>query len=437
MPLQQCLPSELDIFGPIAVQSGIVDSDEIEYFSVNTLDKASVIEFNIINASADTYLDLSTVSLFVQLRAVKSDGEKYNERTVNSVNLDERKNQPSAVNNMLASLIKSVNVYINNVLVSSCPLYCYKNYIDTILNYGSDAADTQLALGGFFNEDIGEMNDFKDDNTGAKQRRSILYNSSVVNLHGKLTADIFSTPRLLLNGLDLKIILTLNSDEFFFHETGTSKLNILKSSISVKHCKINPNILLAHHKLLNTQNANYSFQRANLRTFTIPTGLQSIQVDNIVNGILPSSLVFGFIENDSYNGKRSTSPYNFKPLGLESFTLYVNGVPLSKHPIVIEKDGVTKYMHAFRSLYQNLQILSKDCGPIPYEFFKNGAFLLPINLNPTENGGALCSALLKQGTIKVDLKFYNAITNTLTMLVYMETPAMFTVDQHRNVTLSG
>lgn len=41
---------------------------------------------------------------------------------------------------------------MNGVVVSTCPLYAYKHYLDTILNYGTDAQNTQLSLGGFFKD---------------------------------------------------------------------------------------------------------------------------------------------------------------------------------------------------------------------------------------------------------------------------------------------
>lgn len=437
MSLQHCLPSELDIFGHKAIQIGIIDSGEIEYQNVNSLDNASIIEFNVVNPSTDTYLDLSTVALNMQFRAVKENGVRYKEVTEGANKADEKKDQPSSINNMLSSLIKSANVYINNILVSSCPLYCFKSYIDTVLNYGNDAVNTHLVMAGFLRDDNGEFDDSTDTNSGAKARRNLMYNSATVNLYGKLDMDIFSTPHLLLNGMDLKIVLTLNSDEFFFFETKKSKFVIQKASVSVKQCKINHNILLQHHKLLSSKKAHYSYSRSNLRTFTIPTGIQSIQIDNIVNGILPTSLVFGFIDNDAFNGTRESNPYNFKAMDLQSFSLFVNGIPLAGHPIIIEQYGATKFMHAYRSLYQNLQALYKDSGTLTYDQFKGGSFLLPISLLPSENGGSVCTPMLKQGTIKVDLKFYTAPANTITMLVYMETPSMFVIDQHRNVSLLG
>lgn len=444
MAYQECRPSELNIFAPTALQSSIIQSDEIEYQNLNSLDNASVIEFNVVNKSTDTYIDLSSITLHFQIQAVKlSNGGLYKETTTGEgagqVTVDAKASQPSTVNNMLSSLIKSVNVFINNVLVSSCPLYSYKAYIDTILNYGNDALQSQLTLSGFFKDDGDKYDDVTDTNSGSKYRRELLNNSAIIKLFSKLDVDVFSTPRLLLNGLDLKIVLNLNDEEFYFMETGKSKIVIHKAAVYVRHCQINHNILLEHHKLLNSQKALYPFSRTNIKTFTIPPGIQSIQIDNIVNGILPSSLIFGFVQNEAFHGSKKLSPFNFQTFNLESFTLYKNGIPISGHPLILTSGDPTRFFQSYRSLFLNTQSLYKDTSTIiDYPTFLGGSYLLPINLSPTlELSGSLCSSLLKQGGIKVDLKYRTVTDKTITMIVYTETPSMFTIDRFRNVEISN
>lgn len=439
MSFQECQPSELNIFAPTPLQRSVIGNDEIEYQNINSLDNATVIEFNIVNKSNDTYLDLSSATLYFQIQALKTNGAIYKENSITSEKTDARETQPSFVNNMLSSLIKNVTVSMNNVVVSSCALYSYKAYIDTVLNYGTDATKTQLALGGFFMDDVDKLDTIEDtENYGTEQRRNLLYNSAVVNLYSKLDVDVFSTPRLLINGIDLKITLTLNEKQFYLMEKNESKINIIKSSVFIRHCRVNENILLMHHKMLNAQNAIYPYSKSNLKSFTIPSLISSYQIDNIVSGVLPNSLIFGFVSNEAFNGKKSVSPYNFQNFGLSSFTLYVNGIPISGHPLEIMKNGETRLMHPYRSLFLNTQSLYKDTTSlITYDHFKGGYFLIPINLSPTlELSGSLCSSLLRQGVIKVELKFHEVVLKPLNMIVYTETTGMFTIDRNRKIELA-
>lgn len=431
----ECEPSELNIFGPVALQKSIIGSDEIEYSNINSLDNATTIEFNIVNKSMDTYLDLTSTTLFMQIQLVKADGSKY--KLTDTV--DKRETQPSFVNNMLSSIVKSVSVSLNGTVVSNCNLYSYKHYLDTILNYGTEAANSQLTISGFFKDEpekFDKLDDSKEANSGAKIRRTVLLDSALVNLYGKLDCDALNTSRLLLNSVDMKITLNLNEPAFYLLETGTSNLIIHKSSILIRHCKINEGVLLRHNQILNSnKKATYPFSRSDIKSFLIPSGIQSISVDNIINGVLPDNLVVAFITNEAFNGSRSKNCFNFQPHELYQFTLFINGIPLSGHPLEINKYNYTRYTQAYRSLFLNTQSLYKDnSSMINYVGFRDGYFIIVLNLTPTlELTGGMCTSILRQGTVKIDLKFHDATKSTLNMLVYSETPAMFSVDKNRNV----
>lgn len=434
--MRECEPSELNLFGPVGIQNSIIDSNEIEFQNINSLDGATVIEFNVVNKGVDTYIDLASTTIFMSIQMLKEDGSKYKEvKATGKDTVDERASQPSFINNILSSIIKSVTISMNGTVVSTCPLYAFKHYIDTITNYGSDATASQLSLGGFFKDAGGDIDEEGDKNNGAKYRRTLLFDSGILNLYSKLNCDCLNTPRLLMNGIDLKFTLTLNDPSFYLFGKSNSQLVIHKSSILTRFCKINENVILYHNRLLNSSNAIYPFTRSNVRSYIVPTGIQSITFDNIVNGLLPDSIVFGFVTNEAFNGTKSKSPYNFQPHNLQSFSLSINGIPISGHPIECYKYHYHKYAQAYRSLFLNTQSLYKDASSmITYTDFRDGYFILPINLTPTlELNGGLCEQKLKQGTIKVDLKFHAGVESALNMIVYSETSAMISVDKNRNI----
>lgn len=433
----ECQPSELNVFAPTPLQNGIIESDEVEYQNINSLDNATVIEFNVINKSFDTYLDLSTATVFLQIQMLKADGSRYKENTTASV--DKRETQPSMINNMLSSMIKSATISMNGVVVSSCPLYAYKHYFDTVLNYGSDASAGQLNISGFYRdaETLGLSEKVDDTNLGAKIRRTVLLDSGIVHMYAKFDCDVLNTPHLLINGVDLKINLQLNDPSFYLLESGSSKVVIHKASIIVRHCKINQNVVLQHNDILSKREALYPFSRSNIKSVIIPTGISNITIDNLYSGQLPNSLIFAFVANDAFNGMKSKNPLNFLPNELQAFTVFINGKPLAGHPIETQKYGYTKYMQAYRSLFLNTQSLYKDASSIiSYPNFREGFFILPINLSPTlELTGGMCANPIRQGLIKVDLKFHEPTKNTLNMIVYSESSAMFSVNKSRNVEI--
>jgi len=68
-------------------------------------------------------------------------------------------------------------------------------------------------------------------------------------------------------------------------ETGTeSNLKILEAQLFLKHIKVNQIILLAHHHVLQTKNALYTFSKFKVKSFTIYPGNNTLPIDNAVIG---------------------------------------------------------------------------------------------------------------------------------------------------------
>jgi len=132
------MKSELDLFAAHPTQSSILRTEEVSYNPIASLDGASSIEF-VCLGNGETYRDLSSVylRLVVQLK-------KNNNNSIEG-------NAVGVVSNILHSIFRSSSVYLNNILVSqSDNYYHYRAYLQTILNYGSDASESHLASQGYF-----------------------------------------------------------------------------------------------------------------------------------------------------------------------------------------------------------------------------------------------------------------------------------------------
>jgi len=102
-------------------------------------------------------------------------------------------NAVGVVNNILHSIFRSSSAYLNNILVSqSDNNYDYRAYLQTVLNYGSDASESHLASQGYF-PNFGRITAGKyvypDSNETLK---NMFQNSNKVELFGKVHRDIFS-----------------------------------------------------------------------------------------------------------------------------------------------------------------------------------------------------------------------------------------------------
>ena len=96
-------------------------------------------------------------------------------------------------------------------------------------------------------------------NKGAVERRKILTKDRVI-LSGKLHCDIFNVNRYLLNNVDVKLVLTKASQNFYFmgeNITNTHKIFINETYLKVRRVTISPTVILAHAMALGKTTAKY------------------------------------------------------------------------------------------------------------------------------------------------------------------------------------
>ena len=125
------------------------------------------------------------------------------------------------VNNFLHSLFKQVDVFLKGKQVTQATgTYAYRAYLETLLNYGPSAKDSQLTAALYYKDTAGKM-DIADPtvaggngNAGLRARYVFSKTSGTVEMTGPIFSDIFMSERLLLSYVDLKVILNRSSDEF-------------------------------------------------------------------------------------------------------------------------------------------------------------------------------------------------------------------------------
>lgn len=429
MSFLECMKSELDLFKPRTIQTNVIKTEEIAYKPLTSLENQSVIEF-MCNGHGDSYIDLSSINLCVKLQLTKKDGTLYKATDTS---------QPGAVNNMLHSLFRQVNVSFNGKNINTTDSnYSYRAYIETLLNFGEDASRTHLELCGWYVDT--KSLDTLSSLDGLQKRQKLTNNSSILELYGKVHADMLNQPLLLLNNIDIRLAFSLNKPEFYLlTDSGTddTMIKILEATIYVKHCTINPDVLLAHHKLLESMNMKYHYKRCEVKSYTIGAKGTSLNLDNIVLGQLPTNLIFCMIDNDAYTGSKKKNPYNFKHHKITTCSLYVNGSETPSSSLTMDFTNSFQYARAYATIFSATGLLHSPHGNlVTKDMYANGYFMVAYDLtsdhSSTKEG---CSSLPNQGNIRFDARFESALTSTITCLVYMEFDATLEIDKHRNIIL--
>jgi hypothetical protein len=206
---QECTKSELDLFSVPPTQTSLEKGHWVEHQPVSSVADAGPITFTV--PGTEDYVDLSKTILVVRAKVTKADGA--------DLDADEK---VGIVNNFLHSLFKQVDVFLKEKQVTQATsTYAYRAYLETLLNYGPAAKDSQLTASMFYKDKAGKMDvadptvaNAANANLGLKKRYEFSKTSGTVEMTGPIFCDVFMTERLLLSFVDLKLVLNRNSREF-------------------------------------------------------------------------------------------------------------------------------------------------------------------------------------------------------------------------------
>ena len=347
------------------------------------------------------------------------------------------------INNLAHSLYQQVQVYYNNTPVnSSVNSYAHCSYLNTLLNHGTDAKNTHLqtclwskdTANQFDNidpKDKNAANVARDVNAGFVARQKIIAESKTFELFSRLNVDAFNTDRLLLNLVDVKIKLTKHKHAFCLMGKKPNKIKFLSAILYVRKVKINPEVMLAHAKLMEERNAQYPIRRTEMKTFTVVKGLSKTIINNLTNGTIPSRIVFGLVLSKAYEGDYELNPFNFQHFDASKVTLIVDGKEVDKS---FDLDYANnKFTRAYHGLFTAIEGAAGDCGnDISKKDYKGGNCLYAYDLSAD-----MCSSdhfnLVKIGNTRLELDFSKAVPDNITVVVYLEYENIIEINKNRQI----
>ena len=429
----QCLRSELDLFSLPPTQTAVDGSQWVEHSPVSTITSSSPIEF-IVSGSGEDYMDLNNTLLEVKACI----------KTTNNSPVDAAV-AVAPINNTLHSLFSQIDVSLNDVNVSSATTtYPYRAYIETHLNYGTDAKKSRLQAAMYFIDDnLTVSNPIPDSssarNMGLKRRHGICTAKPTFDMIGPLHVDVFNQSKYMLNGVTMKVRMTRSKDSFVLMAksdvTESFKVDILSAKLFVRKLKITPSLCMAHERILQQKTVKYPITRVECKVIHLPQGQKSFTHDNLFLGQLPKRIVLGLVDNRAFNGDISLNPYNFQHGNLNYLAVHLDGQQVPWAPLQPSFSG-SSYIRAFYTQFTGGDGISSDTGnTIGREQFVNGHALYCFDLTPDLSSS--CGhhfSVTKSGNLRLELAFEVALSITGNVLVYSEFDNVIEIDKDRKVT---
>lgn len=199
-----CLKSELDLFNDVPIQLGIDSSTFLEVHPVASLSENTPIEFYI-SGNGEHYLDLSHTILQLRVKIVKKNG-------TNLADTDD----VAPINYFLNTIFSELSLFLNEKQVASQANYAYRALLECLL-FSSKASQESIYGAALFYKDTASQHDAHvktATNSGYNSRHALCENSKVMDIMGPLHFDLASQPKLLINGVNVRIKLEKNKEVF-------------------------------------------------------------------------------------------------------------------------------------------------------------------------------------------------------------------------------
>ena len=238
------------------------------------------IEF-VILPQTENYTDLSQSYLYLRCRILRA-GVGNNIEAGKKV---------APVNNFFHSMLSSIDLYLNNKLVTSnMDTYPYRVYLENLFSFGSDVKQNQLRAGEFWYQDAtGKFAAW--DSAEFKARIAAVEESKPLELMGRLHLDLAMQEKYLPNGIEISLRLNRASPQFcrMVSEDPVypSVVKIDVAKVSVRIVQLLPTVTNDLNQVIAQKQAKFPIRRVEVQAFTINTGLRSKIEDHLFQGQLP------------------------------------------------------------------------------------------------------------------------------------------------------
>ena len=427
--LQEGHSPSLALFQTSPTETGIESIEWVGYRPVSQLGGDGAIEFNIPGTST-SYVDLKRTRLYVKVQILK-DGKPVG--ITDEVGL---------INLPLQTMWSQVDLALQHQVISPTigNNYAYRSMISVLLENEEDPKLTQLLTQLFYQDTRGYMDassPTKGSNNGLMKRWEYTCKGGSVDMEGPLYVDICSQDRFILNGVPINIKLWPNKDNFRLMtptpENGY-KLEITDALLKVCMVRVSPGVIIGHGEALKKAPASYPFTRSDIRTFAIPAGQLSTSVDDIFQGLIPSSIILALTASEGYSGNFTRNPFNFAHFNCSYVGFYVNGQPVPSHPI--QPNYTTgNYVDAYLSLFTVTGKYGQNSGNfIGRDEYDEGYSLYALDVDGQE--GQTTHSYLRRGHSRLELRFSKPLPEGVTLIVYGRFPCLLQIDETRAIRLS-
>lgn len=415
--------SALCLFDEPAVQTDIKHNVTVDYYPLTTVSSGGPIEFSI-PGSAEEYIDVNDIQLYVRAKVTRADGKDIDKVDVVGLN-----NLP------IGTLFQDVSLMIEDKQVEGGQMcYPYQAYFSTVMQFTPSAQKSHMRAQGWFKDEAGKFEDAT--NSGFEARSELIAKSKSFELMGPLFLNFFRQGQFLMSQTDMRVKLLPSKPEFALNAYGPNrdyKIAFEEVVLYVPRYTLNASVINGHAAGLKRQNAIYPLHHTEVTTYTIPKGQKSYTKDCLFPDEAPKMLMIAMVDNAAFNGNLKKNPFHFQHFDLSKLALYrdsrsVTGPALSPD---FDQDRILRsYMHTMQAFqYYN----TDDTNGLTPEEFANGYTIYAFDLTADKDTSASHRQGYQTKNLRLELFFKKETPCTINVLLYAVYDSKIEITAQRNV----
>ncbi|MCI4405713.1 MAG: hypothetical protein JHC35_00335 [Sulfuricurvum sp.] len=427
-----------DLFSKYAVSDVARKGNFIPIYPVTAETDKGPIKFHV--PGSTDYIDWkgSYIEFDVRISGRKAPGDNDV-----ALGIDARGTHAAPVNNIGHSLFNKVSIEIGGKPITSTYHYPYIAHLNTLLTHDRTSLETFCRLQGWFKDKSTQMDDVNSATVDhLKERKSWFHNRKAQFLI-KPYSPLFLLDKFMLPYVDVNVILERREDAKFYmmgeDEAATHPfaLHITNPVLYVHKVEAIPEYTMGVEAMLgrNEKSAVYKFTDCQILPLNITTGSTNFTRNNLFQNNIPSRVLIFFVETSAWDGALNKNPFHYKHNKISNIALFKDGVPYPTPELKCDFDNGL-YTRAYYQTMRTLAAPDPLAPPITYEEFALGTTIFSYDMSPDQNGSAESSPITnKSSTMRLEVKFREALAMDMMCLIYHEIPMQFTIDNHRNVSV--
>eukprot|EP00081_Caenorhabditis_elegans_P014760 NP_494224.1 Uncharacterized protein CELE_K09F6.5 [Caenorhabditis elegans] len=284
----------------------------------------------VLGNSSRSYLNLKRTYLVYTFNITDQNGAIVN--IPNPITKDSLVYAP--INNIAHSIVKNFSLHINSRLAyHNSSNYAYKAYFENALMYGKEIKNSTLTAAGYFHE----------DEIGSPTSKGFLNRcgTGTTQVAANISLDLMNQPRVLLNSCNVKLTAYPNNSEFLIeaynHGQQKFKFNVTDVYALVNEFDLTDGLsneleaAIIEHKMI-----QYPMISSQVRSCYIDGGRFDAPANTLFTSKMPRRLFLGLVSSEAYNGSFGTTPFNFKPYGVQDVHIDYCGQTIPGRPMNLD-----------------------------------------------------------------------------------------------------